>query len=83
MWLIYDGLRLPTAIAFLGLNDMLVLEQDNNKVMRIVNGQMLDEPVLDLGNTITNMTCMCDIAILQNDTCRRWRWLTWRYPSVG
>ena len=64
---IYDGLTLPTAIAFLGPNDMLVLQQSNNKIMRIVNGQMLDEPVLDLGNTIRNMTCMCDIAILQND----------------
>jgi aldose sugar dehydrogenase len=64
---IYDGVTLPTAIAFLGLNDMLVLEQSNHKIMRIVNGQMLDEPVLDLGNTIRNLTCVCDIAILQND----------------
>jgi aldose sugar dehydrogenase len=74
---IYDGLTLPTAIAFLGSDDMLVLSgdekyQDNplektKKIMRIVNGQMLDEPVLDLGNAVRNMTCMCDIAILQND----------------
>jgi aldose sugar dehydrogenase len=74
---IYDGLTLPTAIGFIGPNDMLVLSGDEkhhddplektNKVMRIVNGQMLDEPVLDLGNTIRNLTCMCDIAILQND----------------
>jgi aldose sugar dehydrogenase len=74
---IYDGLTLPTAIAFLGSNDMLVLSGDekyhenslekNNKVMRIVNGQMLEEPVLDLENTVRNLTCMCDIAILQND----------------
>ena len=30
---------------------------------------MLDEPVLDLGNTVKLMggSCMCDIAILQND----------------
>ena len=64
---VYDGLNNPTAIAFLGSNDMLVVEQFNNKIMRIINGQMLDEPVLDVGNTIENMTCMCDIAILQND----------------
>jgi glucose/arabinose dehydrogenase len=64
---LYDRLNSPTAIAFLSSNDMLVLEQMNNKIMRIVNGQMLDEPVLDLGNTVRNMTCMCDIAILQND----------------
>ena len=35
--------------------------------MRIVNGQMLDEPVLDLGNNVKINGCMCDIAILQND----------------
>jgi aldose sugar dehydrogenase len=64
---IYDELNSPTAIAFLGSNDMLVLEEKNNNIMRIVNGQMLDEPVLDLGNTIRNLACMCDIAILQND----------------
>jgi len=74
---IYDGLTLPTAIAFLGPNDMLVLSghekyennplEKTNKIMRIVNGQMLDEPVLDLGNTITNLTCVCGIAISRNN----------------
>ena len=63
---VYHGLKFPTAIAFLGPNDMLVLQRDNNSIMRIVNGQMLDEPVLDLGNT-TKISCMCDIAILHND----------------
>ena len=48
---IYDGLKSPTAIAFLGPDDMVVLQRQNNSIMRIVNGQMLDEPVLDLGNT--------------------------------
>jgi glucose/arabinose dehydrogenase len=44
---VYDGLKYPTAIAFLGSNDMLVLEKEEETVRRIVNGQMLDEPVLD------------------------------------
>jgi glucose/arabinose dehydrogenase len=39
----------------------------NNKIMRIVNGQMLDEPVLDLGNNTKIGNCVCDIAILHND----------------
>ena len=46
---IYDGLRFPTAIAFLAPNDMLVLQRSDNSIMRIVNGQMLDEPVLRSG----------------------------------
>ncbi len=67
---IYSGLESPTAIAFLGPDDMLVLQKQNNSIMRIVNGQMLDEPVLeDLGNNIklVSDSCMCDMAILQND----------------
>ena len=66
---IYHGLESPTAIAFLGPNDMLVLQKQNNSIMRIVNGQMLDQPVLDLGNTVklTGGSCLCDIAILHID----------------
>jgi DNA-binding beta-propeller fold protein YncE/plastocyanin len=65
---VYDGLRFPTAIAFLGPDDMLVVQKTNNSIMRIVNGQMLDEPVLDLGNNISSGAgvCLCDIALLQN-----------------
>jgi aldose sugar dehydrogenase len=63
---VYEGLAFPTAVGFLGPNDMLVLERMNNAIMRIVNGQMLDEPVLDLGNNTKIGSCVCDIAILHN-----------------
>ena len=64
---IYDGLKRPTAIAFLGPKDMLDLQKTNNRIMRIVNDQMLDEPVLDLGNSTKIIGCMCGIAISRND----------------
>ena len=64
---IVDGLKFPTAIAFLGPDDMVVIERSQETVRRIVNGQMLDEPVLDLGNTTRIRGCMCDIAIMRND----------------
>jgi aldose sugar dehydrogenase len=35
-------------MAFLGVNDILVLEDTKGKVWRIVNGQISDEPLLDL-----------------------------------
>ena len=63
---VYDGLNSPTAIAFLGPNDMLVLQMEDNRIMRLVNGQMLDEPVLDLGNTLKIQGCICGLTILQN-----------------
>ena len=64
---IVDRLKFPTAIAFLGSDDIVVLEKNEETVRRIVNGQMLDEPVLDLGNTTRITGCLCDIAILRND----------------
>jgi aldose sugar dehydrogenase len=45
--LVVQGLDFPTSMAFLGMNDILVLEKDKGTVKRIVNGQMLDKPLLD------------------------------------
>jgi aldose sugar dehydrogenase len=79
---IYDGLKRPTAIAFLGPNDMLILEKINNKIMRIVNGQMLDEPVLDLGNSTRIIGCMCDIVISRNDNGTSYAFLYYYLAEV-
>jgi aldose sugar dehydrogenase len=42
------GLKLPTAMDFLALDDILVAEKDNGTVRRVVNGVLFQEPVLDL-----------------------------------
>jgi aldose sugar dehydrogenase len=42
------GLSLPTTMAFIGPNDILVLEKSKGIVQRIVNGQMLAEPLLQV-----------------------------------
>ena len=42
------GLALPTTMAFIGPNDILVLEKSKGTVQRIVNGQMLAEPLLQV-----------------------------------
>lgn len=34
-------------MAFVGQNDILVLGKDNGTVRRIINGQMLEKPLLD------------------------------------
>jgi aldose sugar dehydrogenase len=62
---VYEGLTLPTTIAFLGPDDMLVPQ--NNTIMRIVSGRMLEQPVLDLGNSTRIRSCICDIAIMERD----------------
>ena len=43
---IFTGLDHPTSMAFLGPNDILVLEKNTGTVQRIVNGQMLPQPLL-------------------------------------
>jgi glucose/arabinose dehydrogenase len=45
---VLSGVEYPTAMAFLGPEDILVLEQDKGTVQRVVRGQMLDTPVLDV-----------------------------------
>src|SRR5918911_4272666 len=45
---IFKGLNFPTSMAFLDPNDILVLEKNDGTVRRIVNGVMLQEPLLDV-----------------------------------
>jgi aldose sugar dehydrogenase len=46
--LVAAGLRFPTSMAFLGENDILVLGKENGIVSRIVNGQILEKPLIDV-----------------------------------
>jgi aldose sugar dehydrogenase len=45
---VLHGLNLPTHIAFLNSNDILVVEKNNGTVSRIVNGTFSDRPLLDV-----------------------------------
>jgi hypothetical protein len=45
---IYTGLKFPTSMSFLGDKDILVLEKDDGTVKRIVNGNLIKEPLLDV-----------------------------------
>ena len=43
-----EGLTLPTTMAFLSPNDILVLEKDKGTVMRVINGEVQSQPLLDV-----------------------------------
>jgi glucose/arabinose dehydrogenase len=45
---VFEGLELPTSMAFLGEDDILVTEKDSGRVQRIVDGEMQEEPVIDV-----------------------------------
>jgi aldose sugar dehydrogenase len=43
---VFKGLEKPTSMAFVGPNDILVLEKDKGTVDRILDGNMIKEPLL-------------------------------------
>lgn len=53
-------------MAFLGSNDILVLEKNEGTVQRIINGQMLDEPLLRVNVSTETERGMVGIAVADN-----------------
>src|SRR5918994_2888630 len=64
---VYQGLKSPTSMAFLGPNDILVLEKGQGTVQRIVNGKILPEPLIQLDVTSKDERGLLGIAIASND----------------
>jgi aldose sugar dehydrogenase len=63
-----DGLDFPTSMAFLGPEDILVLEKNEGTVKRILNGVLLDEPLLDVNVANGGERGMLGIAVAEEDT---------------
>ena len=61
--LLVEGIDFPSAMAILGSNDILVLEKDKGMVRRIVEGSMLDKPLLDLKLSGVGESGLVGIAI--------------------
>jgi aldose sugar dehydrogenase len=59
-----DGLQFPTGVDFLGENDILVIEKNTGQVKRIFNGEVLNEPVLDVNVASESERGLLGIAIL-------------------
>src|SRR5829696_5428857 len=63
-----DPLELPTSMAFLGPDDILVLEKEKGTVQRIVNGKLLPTPVLIVDVATEVERCMCGIAVSKSNS---------------
>lgn len=61
MEVVAEGLSLPITMAFLGPDDILVLEKENGTVRRILDGEVLPESLLDVNMEDWNERCMCGI----------------------
>jgi aldose sugar dehydrogenase len=65
---VLDGLDFPTSMAFLGPEDILVLEKNDGTVRRILNGVLLEEPLLNVNVANEGERGMLGIAIAEKDT---------------
>jgi aldose sugar dehydrogenase len=65
---LYQGLEHPISMAFLGQDDILVLEKDKGTVKRIVNGTILSEPLLNVSVASEGERGMLGIAIARHET---------------
>jgi aldose sugar dehydrogenase len=59
------GLSLPTSMAFLGPNDILVLEKETGMVKRIKDGIVLPRPLLDINVATESERGMLGIGVLK------------------
>jgi glucose/arabinose dehydrogenase len=66
-----DGLESPTAFAFKSPNDILVLEKDKGTVLRILDGKVLPEPVLDVNVANQVEQGLLGIAVSKNPSDER------------
>jgi aldose sugar dehydrogenase len=60
----------PTAMAFLGEDDIIVTEKDNGTVRRIIEGELQDEPLVDVAvanSNGTNERGLLGLAIAEQD----------------
>jgi glucose/arabinose dehydrogenase len=64
--LVAEGLQLPSQMAFIGPNDILVLEKDTGMVKRIINGVILNQPILDVNVSTAYERGLLGIAITEN-----------------
>jgi aldose sugar dehydrogenase len=69
---VLGGLEFPTSMAFLGPNDMLVMENQKGTVQRIVNGTLLPKPLLLVNVTDNVDRCMCGIAIVNGTDLKKY-----------
>src|SRR5918997_6323139 len=60
------GLKVPTDMAFLSDDVILVLEKNNGTVRKVVNGTVLQEPILDVAVATKDERGMLGIAIAEN-----------------
>lgn len=79
---VVTGLSTPTSMAFLGANDLLVLEKASGRVLRIVNGA-IQSTVLDLAVNSASERGLLGIALHPNFPANAGVYLFWTESTTG
>jgi aldose sugar dehydrogenase len=66
--LVSSSLKDPTGMAFIGQNDILIAEKNTGSVQRILNGEILEEPILDVNVNGEDERGLLGIAASNNST---------------
>jgi len=79
---VVSGLQLPTSMAFIGANDILVLEKGTGRVQRVVNGAP-PETVLDLAVNSASERGLLGIALDPQFPTTPFVYLFWTESTTG
>jgi len=63
---VFKGKLFPTGMAFLSARDILIIDKESGKVFRIINGQKLDAPLLDVNVANVSERGLLGIAVANN-----------------
>src|SRR5438132_5267581 len=77
------GLSQPTSMAFIGTNDILVLEKATGKVQRVINNVVQGAPALDLAVNSASERGLLGIALHPNFPGNPGVYLYWTESSTG
>ncbi len=80
---VVDGLNQPTSMAFLGPNDILVLEKATGQAWRVVNGVIQATPVLDLAVNSVSERGLLGIALHPDFPSTPGVYLYWTESTTG
>ncbi|MEO7600022.1 MAG: PQQ-dependent sugar dehydrogenase [Opitutus sp.] len=79
---VVSGLNTPTSMAFLGWNDLLVLEKGTGKVQHVVNG-VIQSTVLDLAVNSASERGLLGIALHPDFPATPYVYLRWTESASG
>jgi glucose/arabinose dehydrogenase len=77
------GLNTPTTMAFIGRNDMLVLEKSTGKVQRVIDGVIQPVPALDLAVNSASERGLLGIALHPRFPAEPSVYLYWTESTTG